>query len=75
MIASVTVLLSVVSSLLPLVKQASQTYAELKSVYDSVRAAHAENRDLTDEEFTTLMARLRAAGDELDALATQAQES
>lgn len=72
MIASVTVLLSVVASILPLIKQASQTYTELRDIYESVRAAHAENRDLSDEEFTALMARLRSAGDELERLASQA---
>lgn len=68
---SITVLLGIVSTLLPLIKQGVASYHELKDIYESVRKAHAENRDLTDDEFTDLMARLRSAGDELDKLGAE----
>ena len=73
MSASLTLAISIITSLLPLVKAGTQAYADIKAVRDAIKAAQAEGRDLTADEFATFMAKADAAGTELAALAAAAE--
>jgi len=71
--ASLTLAISIITSLLPLVKAGTQAYADIKAVRDAINAAHAEGRDLTADEFAAFMAKADAAGTELAVLAAAAE--
>jgi len=71
--ASLTLAISIISSLLPLVKADTQACADIRAVRDAIEAAQAEGRDLTADEFAAFMAKADAAGNELAALAAAAE--
>jgi len=71
--ASLTLAISIITSLLPLVKAGTQAHADIKAVRDAIKAAQAEGRDLTADEFAAFMAKADAAGSELAALAAAAE--
>jgi len=71
--ASLTLAISIITSLLPVVKAGTQAYADIKAARDAINAAQAEGRDLTTDEFIAFMAKADAAGTELAALAAAAE--
>jgi len=70
--ASLTLAISIITSLLPLVKAGTQAYADIKAVRDAIKAAQDEGRDLSADEFAAFMAKTDAAGTDLAALAAAA---
>jgi hypothetical protein len=71
--AALTLSISVISSLLPLIKQGTDAWKAISEARDAIKAAQAANRDLTTDEFLDLMTRCHAAGNELQALAAAAE--
>jgi len=71
--ASLTLAISIITSLLPLVKAGTQAYADIRAARDAIKSAQAEGRDLTTDEFVAFMAKADSAGGELAALAAAAE--
>jgi hypothetical protein len=70
--ASLTLAISIITSLLPLIKAGTQAYKDITEARDAIKTAQAAGRDLTNEEFTAFMAKAYAAGNELRDLAAAA---
>ena len=71
--ASITLAISIITSLLPLVKAGTQAYHDITAARDAIKKAQAEGRDLTSDEFAAFMAKSYAAGKELSDLAAAAE--
>ena len=71
--ASLTLAISIITSLLPLMKAGTQAYADIRAARDAIKAAQAAGRDLTFDEFAAFMAKADAASSELAALAAAAE--
>jgi hypothetical protein len=71
--AALTLSISVISSLLPLIRQGTDAWRAISEARDAIKAAQDANRDLSTEEFLDLMTRCRNAGNELQTLAATAE--
>jgi len=65
--------ISVIGSLLPLVKQGTEAWKAISEARDAIKHAQASGVDLTADEFASLMAKCHAAGNDLQALAAAAE--
>jgi len=72
--AAVTLAISIITGLLPLVRAGSDAWKAITEARDAMKKAQTEGRDLTTEEFTKLMALNYAPGDELQVIAGEADE-
>jgi len=70
--SAITLAISIITSLLPLIKAGTQAYSDIVAARDAIKKAQAEGRDLTNEEFAAFMAKSYAAGKELADLAAAA---
>jgi hypothetical protein len=70
--SAITLAISIITSLLPLIKAGTQAYHDITAARDAIKKAQAEGRDLTNDEFTAFMAKSYAAGKELSDLAAAA---
>jgi len=70
--AFVLILVQILGTVGPLLKELPGIVAAIRDAIDTVQDALAENRDLTPEEYTRLNAAHAAAGDELQRLASEA---
>ena len=65
--------ISVIGSLLPLIKQGTEAWKAISEARDAIKKAQASGVDLTADEFTALMQKCHAAGNDLQALAAAAE--
>lgn len=72
---SVTLAISIITGFLSVVRAGSDAWKAISEARDTMNKAQAEDRDLTDEEFTKLMALNYAPGDELQEIAEHADET